>query len=292
MKGSDKQGRQQPGTAFFIAMLAIIDVMLRFNWVAVSYMAYSNGYTYLFIGLAVVMIISMLVNILIWRRKFYVDHFFEGRDRLFSEYCKKYQAMAGFITILSYFITFQAIRLSYSRFLGKKVYMAKFSRKRMYYRLIGRLSVLEIIVMYIPAVVINATNIGNIHRGEWLYWLNIDSMILVSYAIFLIIVVLCQREKVASGSLLFKLSELFLVDTIEEDELELDNDLDFQETGGSKQFRGTEEAKEAEYEEDDQSKYTIEWLNVRSVVDIHSAMGFDDIANMKMYQEEQRYSSQ
>ena len=103
--------------------------------------------------------------------------------------------------------------------------MARFQRKRMYYRLIGRLSVLEIIVIYLPAVIINISSIYKIHRGDYIFWLNIDSLILVCYAIFLIIVVLTQREKLVSSSLLFKFSELFMIDGDEEAELELDNDL-------------------------------------------------------------------
>ena len=80
--------------------------------------------------------------------------------------------------------------MTYSRFLGKKAYMARFARKRMYYRLIGRLSVLEIIVIFIPAAIINITSINQIMRGDSLFWLNIDSLFLVTYAIVLIIVVL------------------------------------------------------------------------------------------------------
>ena len=60
----------------------------------------------------------------------------------------------------------------------------------MYFRLIGRLSVLEIIVIFLPAVIINISSISKIARGDYLFWLNIDSMILVCYAIILIIVVL------------------------------------------------------------------------------------------------------
>ena len=106
MKGADHQGRPQEGTAFFITMLAIIDIMLRLNWLSLAYLTYTSDYFYTFIGLVAILVVSALVNILLWRRKFYVDHFFEGRDKLFSEYCKKYAATAGFLTILSYLVTF------------------------------------------------------------------------------------------------------------------------------------------------------------------------------------------
>lgn len=226
MKGSDRDGRAQEGTAFFITMLAIVDIMLRLNWLALSYLTYTAGYRYTFFGFVAILIVSFLINNLLWRRKFYVDHYFEGRDRLFSAYCKKYAATAGFLTLISYLITFQAIRLTYSRFLGKKVYMARFSRKRMYYRLIGRLSVLEIIVIFLPAAIINLTSINQIMRGDHLFWLNIDSLFLVTYAIVLIIVVLTQRERLVSSTLLFKFSELFVLDGEEEAELEFENDVE------------------------------------------------------------------
>ena len=94
----------------------------------------------------------------------------------------------------------------------------------MYYRLIGRLSVLEIIVIFIPAAIINITSINQIMRGDSLFWLNIDSLFLVTYAIVLIIVVLTQREKLVSNTLLFKFSELFMLDGDEEQELEYENE--------------------------------------------------------------------
>ena len=65
-------------------MLAIVDIMLRLNWAALAYLTYESGYKFTCIGLVAVLGISGLVNVLLWRRKFYVDHFFEGRDKLFS----------------------------------------------------------------------------------------------------------------------------------------------------------------------------------------------------------------
>ena len=68
--------------------------------------------------------------------------------------------------------------------------MARFSRKRKYMRLIGRLSVLETLVLYLPAIIINITSIFLFERGDQAYYLNIDSLILVGYAVILISVVL------------------------------------------------------------------------------------------------------
>lgn len=68
--------------------------------------------------------------------------------------------------------------------------MARFSRKRRYLRLIGRLSVLETLTLYLPAIVINITSIWLFERGNQVFYLNIDSLILVGYAVFLMAVVL------------------------------------------------------------------------------------------------------
>ena len=59
------------------------------------------------------------------------------------------------LIFFSYLVTFQAIRLTYSRCLGKKKFMAQFAKRRRYFRLIGRLTVFETLFLYLPAVAIN-----------------------------------------------------------------------------------------------------------------------------------------
>lgn len=82
--------------------------------------------------------------------------------------------------------------MTYSRFLGKKKFMARFTKRRRYYRLIGRLTVLECIFIYIPAVVINCYSLTSriTDTKTMQYWYNLDSFILICYAIILISVVL------------------------------------------------------------------------------------------------------
>lgn len=53
---------------------------------------------------------------------------------------------------LSYLISFQAIRLTYSKLLGKKSFMASFTRQRRYFRLISQLSIIEIFLLFLPAI--------------------------------------------------------------------------------------------------------------------------------------------
>ena len=122
----------------------------------------------------------------------------------------KYSNTANVVIFLSYLLTFQAIRLTYSRFLGKKKFMARFTKRRRYFRLIGRLTVLETILIYMPAVGLNIYSLTAITNSkEQQYWYNIDSLILVCYALILIIVVLTQREKLVNYKSYFRFSELF-----------------------------------------------------------------------------------
>ena len=37
VKGADREGREQEGTAFFITMLALVDMLLRVNWAILAY---------------------------------------------------------------------------------------------------------------------------------------------------------------------------------------------------------------------------------------------------------------
>ena len=69
--------------------------------------------------------------------------------------------------------------------------MATFTRRLRYFRLIGRLTVLETIILYLPAVIINSWSVTTItDKKTSQFWLNVDGLILVLYAVILIAVVL------------------------------------------------------------------------------------------------------
>ena len=155
VKGADRDGREQEGTAFFIAMLAIVDMLLRINWAVLAYAVYQKDYVITFGFLLGLLAFSIFVNIFLWRRYFYSKYKFEEADAYFAAYVAKYPATANILIFLSYLLTFQAIRLTYSRFLGKKKFMARFQKRKRYFRLIGRLTVFETIFIYLPAVSLN-----------------------------------------------------------------------------------------------------------------------------------------
>ena len=150
---------------------------------------------------------------------------YEETDPMFGAYIMKYPATANIIIFLSYLLTFQAIRLTYSRFLGKKMFMARFSKRLRYFRLIGRLTVFETLFIYLPAVATNIYSLTVItHKKDSQYWLNIDSMVLVLYALILITVVLTQREQLMNHASYFKFGELFSFgdDADADDQVDLD----------------------------------------------------------------------
>ena len=219
IKGTDSQGRQQEGTAFFVTMLAIVDILLRINWAFLAYNVFQKDYYRTFGCLLGLIAFSMFINLFLWRRYFYSKYQYEEEDPKFSAYVEKYPWTAYVIIFLSYVFSFQAIRLSYSCFLNKKMFMAGFSRKLRYFRLIGRLTVFETLLIYIPAVSINIYSLTYITNDkEMQHWLNIDSLALVCYAFVLILVVLTQKEKLLTPSSYFKFGELFKFGTDEEDD--------------------------------------------------------------------------
>lgn len=210
VKGADRDGREQEGTAFFMTMLALVDMLLRVNWALLAYVVFQKDFYITFGCLLGLIALCVFMNIFLWRRYFYSKYRYEDEDPLFSEYVKKYPATAHVFIFLSYLLSFQAIRMTYSRFLGKKKFMARFTRRRRYYRLIGRLTVFETLFIYLPAVAINIYSLFTITDTKTSqYWFNLDSLILVSYAVILISVVLTQREKLMNYKSYFRFSELF-----------------------------------------------------------------------------------
>ena len=154
--------------------------------------------------------ISFFVNLFLWRRFFYAKYKYEEHDPLFSEYCRRNPATSNILIFLSYLLSFQAIRLTYSRFLGKKRFMAKFTKRLRYFRLIGRLTVFETLFLYLPAVIINSWSLTYItDRKTTQFWLNVDGLALVCYSVILISVVLTQREKLMNEKSYFNFGELF-----------------------------------------------------------------------------------
>ena len=137
-------------------MLAFVDLLLRLNWAVLAYVVYQKDFYITFGVLLGLLVMSSFMNIALFRRFFYSKYKYEYEDPLFSEYCAKNPATSHIIILLGYIFSFQMVRLTDSRFLAKKQFRAQFSRRLKFFRLIGRLTVLETLLLYAPAVGINS----------------------------------------------------------------------------------------------------------------------------------------
>lgn len=77
LKGADKEGREQEGTAFFMTMLAVIDIMLRACWAVLAYSVYQKEFYVTFGCFVGVLGVSLFMNLFLWRRYFYSKYRYE-----------------------------------------------------------------------------------------------------------------------------------------------------------------------------------------------------------------------
>jgi hypothetical protein len=86
LKGADKQGRMQQGTAFFVTTLAIVDILLRVNWITLIIYLYI-GKQKITAGLYLLLLgVSVILNLKMWRRMFHSKYKYEEKDKMYSMY--------------------------------------------------------------------------------------------------------------------------------------------------------------------------------------------------------------
>lgn len=157
MKGVDAEGNEKPGTSYFILILACVDLFIRIDWVLMMFENFKKDYFVSFFGLGACCVVSTILNLVIWRKYFHTRYRYDREDdlmgdKLFTKWMKSYPRVSAVLLFVSYVFTFQAIRFTYSRLLSKKMFSAHFSARRRFNRLIGRLSLLEAICLYLPAI--------------------------------------------------------------------------------------------------------------------------------------------
>jgi hypothetical protein len=86
LKGSDRQGRSQQGTAFFITVLALVDILLRINWIVLIVYLYLNKHLITAGLYLLIILMSLIINFCLWRRMFYSKYKYEEKDRQFNMY--------------------------------------------------------------------------------------------------------------------------------------------------------------------------------------------------------------
>ena len=68
VKGADREGREQKGTACFVTMLALIDMLLRVNWAILAWSVFTKKFYTTFGLLVGILVFCVLINIFLWRR--------------------------------------------------------------------------------------------------------------------------------------------------------------------------------------------------------------------------------
>ncbi len=71
---------------------------------------------------------------------------------------------------------------------------------------------MEILLCFMPAVALCVYNLFYYKPGEQLFYIGVDSLILVAYAIALITITLGQRERIVNSAVLFDWKELLRCD--------------------------------------------------------------------------------
>ena len=173
-------------------MLAFVDMLLRLNWVTLAIVAGVQAEFGSMIWCVVLLSISMCINLLVWRRYFKFKFDMERSDDLFVAYKTKYPKTSKTIIVLSYLISFQAIRLVYCNLVSMKQLNGSFEKKRVYYITIARITLLEMICLFLPALAMNIYGLFQFQPNGQLYFLGVDSLTLIVMAMPLIIVTFIQ----------------------------------------------------------------------------------------------------
>jgi hypothetical protein len=80
MKGNHKTGQ---GTAVFITCIAFVDILLRANWFVLGILSLQQGYYYTFFGCAIILTVSLFLNLGVWRRFFKFKYNLDENDKLY-----------------------------------------------------------------------------------------------------------------------------------------------------------------------------------------------------------------
>ena len=69
-------------------------------------LALTKNFNNTFFGCSALIFISLIINLLLWRRFFKYKYNMDENDRAFVTYCKNYPKTSNWILILSYMVSF------------------------------------------------------------------------------------------------------------------------------------------------------------------------------------------
>mgnify|MGYP006130112979 CR=1 FL=1 len=111
MKGADGNGNEKPGTSFFILILGVVDLLIRVDWVLMMIENFKKDYFVSFLGLAVCLVVSTILNLVVWRKYFHTRYRYDREDdplgdRMYTRWMANYPRVAGILLFLSYVVSF------------------------------------------------------------------------------------------------------------------------------------------------------------------------------------------
>ena len=71
------------GTAYFVTCLALVSMLLRLNWFVLGCLSLTKKYFWSAGGCAAILVVSMFLNLVIWRRMFKVKYNMDENDLKF-----------------------------------------------------------------------------------------------------------------------------------------------------------------------------------------------------------------
>ena len=182
-------------TRMFIALIALTDLVLKFNWVfLLIYLLIGQFYVSATI-IAYCLFMTLVTNGLMW--KFTLERSGLLQDPGYVDHTLKYRMTSTILLYLSYTVSFHVFRMSYSRLFGRKAFSVCFNNQKALFTILGRMSVWSIFALYLPAVAANSYNLYYCSNQQQVFYFDIDGLILVTYQCLLVGVVIKQREKAA-----------------------------------------------------------------------------------------------
>lgn len=112
------------GTRYFISVLALVDVILKCNWIILCVLLAKEDNITSAIIIGYCLFATIITNLIIWRSLYYKYGF--DKDSLFLVYLKKFPKISKFLLFVSFTLAFHFFRLTYSRLLGKSAFSAQF----------------------------------------------------------------------------------------------------------------------------------------------------------------------
>ena len=107
-------------TKFAVTLLALIDILLKLNWIWLVIYLYLGSYNISAFIISYCLFSNFVNNFILWRLAYNNNRV--AYDRGFRSHKAKYPYITGFFLYMSYLVSFHAYRFLYSGLFGKKCF--------------------------------------------------------------------------------------------------------------------------------------------------------------------------